>query len=176
MKSTRTLEEHLKTIRNQGYVPWINPNASKEGLTVVDAICAHGLSWWSAELVKKGDLYEWDDTDEDDEGFCEPCINHDTVICQGCKKPWPRLSDEQLVKAWDDAQNLLLSEKCSCGKYWTRWIGVGPEPSVRPAQLTEENEMEWSYDVAPKIAKVAVGRNDPCSCGSGKKYKRCCLK
>jgi len=20
-----------------------------------------------------------------------------------------------------------------------------------------------------------IGRNDPCSCGSGKKYKRCCL-
>jgi hypothetical protein len=22
---------------------------------------------------------------------------------------------------------------------------------------------------------VSVGRNDPCPCGSGKKYKRCCL-
>ncbi|MCR5257714.1 MAG: SEC-C domain-containing protein, partial [Desulfovibrio sp.] len=22
----------------------------------------------------------------------------------------------------------------------------------------------------------AVGRNDPCPCGSGKKYKQCCLK
>lgn len=21
----------------------------------------------------------------------------------------------------------------------------------------------------------SIGRNDPCSCGSGKKYKRCCL-
>ncbi|MFZ1404770.1 MAG: SEC-C metal-binding domain-containing protein, partial [Anaerolineae bacterium] len=21
-----------------------------------------------------------------------------------------------------------------------------------------------------------VGRNDPCPCGSGKKYKKCCLK
>ncbi|MGC8834888.1 MAG: SEC-C metal-binding domain-containing protein [Armatimonadota bacterium] len=23
--------------------------------------------------------------------------------------------------------------------------------------------------------KVKVGRNDPCPCGSGKKYKKCCL-
>ncbi len=22
----------------------------------------------------------------------------------------------------------------------------------------------------------AIGRNDPCPCGSGKKYKRCCLE
>lgn len=26
----------------------------------------------------------------------------------------------------------------------------------------------------PAVRKVTVGRNDPCSCGSGKKYKRCC--
>lgn len=26
----------------------------------------------------------------------------------------------------------------------------------------------------PKAAKEKVGRNDPCPCGSGKKYKRCC--
>ncbi|HSF49181.1 MAG TPA: DUF1186 domain-containing protein [Nitrososphaeraceae archaeon] len=27
-----------------------------------------------------------------------------------------------------------------------------------------------------KILKKEVGRNDPCPCGSGKKYKKCCLK
>lgn len=26
----------------------------------------------------------------------------------------------------------------------------------------------------PARAKVAVGRNDPCPCGSGKKFKKCC--
>ena len=27
---------------------------------------------------------------------------------------------------------------------------------------------------APVAVKVKVGRNDPCPCGSGKKYKKCC--
>ncbi|MBT0727133.1 YecA family protein [Rosenbergiella australiborealis] len=27
----------------------------------------------------------------------------------------------------------------------------------------------------PKIAETKVGRNDPCPCGSGKKFKQCCL-
>jgi len=27
-----------------------------------------------------------------------------------------------------------------------------------------------------KIAEKKVGRNEPCSCGSGKKYKKCCGK
>jgi hypothetical protein len=26
-----------------------------------------------------------------------------------------------------------------------------------------------------KDDKIKTGRNDPCPCGSGKKYKRCCL-
>lgn len=26
-----------------------------------------------------------------------------------------------------------------------------------------------------QLAKRRVGRNDPCPCGSGKKFKRCCL-
>ena len=25
------------------------------------------------------------------------------------------------------------------------------------------------------IRSVKVGRNDPCTCGSGKKYKKCCI-
>jgi hypothetical protein len=28
--------------------------------------------------------------------------------------------------------------------------------------------------IEPSTPALAVGRNDPCSCGSGKKYKRCC--
>ncbi len=29
---------------------------------------------------------------------------------------------------------------------------------------------------APKTNEPKIGRNEPCSCGSGKKYKKCCLK
>jgi hypothetical protein len=31
----------------------------------------------------------------------------------------------------------------------------------------------FEHDVLPR--RQAVGRNDPCPCGSGKKYKKCCL-
>ena len=36
---------------------------------------------------------------------------------------------------------------------------------------------EWpqsSFPTMPYIAPPKVGRNDPCPCGSGKKYKNCC--
>ena len=37
-------------------------------------------------------------------------------------------------------------------------------------QIAEEQSQHESS------SKRKVGRNDPCPCGSGKKYKKCCLK
>ncbi len=38
------------------------------------------------------------------------------------------------------------------------------------------NDSDTSTAKQPKINKNKVGRNDPCPCGSGKKYKQCCGK
>ena len=38
------------------------------------------------------------------------------------------------------------------------------------------NESDTSVSKQPKKSKEKVGRNDPCTCGSGKKYKQCCGK
>jgi len=37
--------------------------------------------------------------------------------------------------------------------------------------LAEENQQQQ-----PFINEQKIGRNDPCLCGSGKKYKKCCLQ
>lgn len=43
-----------------------------------------------------------------------------------------------------------------------------------------KNENQWMYDtgevkvnVLPN-SNISIGRNDPCTCGSGKKFKKCC--
>ena len=43
--------------------------------------------------------------------------------------------------------------------------------------LPEPDLPEYDYAVppAPYVAPAKIGRNDPCPCGSGKKYKKCCL-
>ena len=40
----------------------------------------------------------------------------------------------------------------------------------QPAQAAEEVPLQVTY----RRAEATVGRNDPCPCGSGKKYKKCC--
>lgn len=45
------------------------------------------------------------------------------------------------------------------------------------AGLPGEDEDPLPPPVEPiKSEKSEVGRNDPCPCGSGKKYKKCCGK
>jgi SWIM/SEC-C metal-binding protein len=60
------------------------------------------------------------------------------------------------------------------------------------AKIFEQNNWEYKIEIAPdkpediadleillnwpepKEAEKKVGRNEPCPCGSGKKYKKCC--
>jgi len=43
--------------------------------------------------------------------------------------------------------------------------------------LTDKNEKkEDLFALTPFLLKEKTGRNDPCSCGSGKKFKKCCFK
>ena len=46
----------------------------------------------------------------------------------------------------------------------------------RKAGLPGEDEEPLPPPVEPIHADKNVGRNDPCPCGSGKKYKKCCGK
>jgi uncharacterized protein YecA (UPF0149 family) len=41
---------------------------------------------------------------------------------------------------------------------------------IKPIYLDSDNPFSQPRRVEPKI-----GRNDPCPCGSGKKYKKCCI-
>lgn len=74
----------------------------------------------------------------------------------------------------------------------SQWAGFNPESELSDAELMEifddlmntPAEFDESYfqsyvdgkgSKQPFIADIQAGRNDPCPCGSGKKYKKCCL-
>lgn len=75
----------------------------------------------------------------------------------GCEKPLTAA----LVKPHFDVMSLQ------------QWAAFQP-----PAELDAHESLSLSDEqVAIEIikTKVLAGRNDPCPCGSGKKYKKCCL-
>lgn len=52
---------------------------------------------------------------------------------------------------------------------WKYVIGLEPD---RPEDITDLEKL--LNPPKPRIAEKKVGRNDPCPCGSGTKYKKCC--
>jgi preprotein translocase subunit SecA len=52
---------------------------------------------------------------------------------------------------------------------------IPPEKTSRK-KTTAKKSTSQKKPVKKKIPEVKVGRNDPCPCGSGKKYKKCCGK
>ncbi len=56
----------------------------------------------------------------------------------------------------------------------TSWHGYTNEEEEHPDDQIND-EYEELPGIIPVPNKPKVGRNDPCPCGSGKKYKKCCL-
>ena len=59
----------------------------------------------------------------------------------------------------------------------------GGATSNAPASASQQNASDVVSEAAAAVEKAKpvrtgpkVGRNDPCPCGSGKKYKQCCGK
>lgn len=58
----------------------------------------------------------------------------------------------------------LMEELVYLSNHSRQWVVKGYTPSeLLPRDLK-------------KLSKIKIGRNDPCYCGSGKKYKKCCLR
>ncbi|MDH5218203.1 MAG: YchJ family metal-binding protein [Gammaproteobacteria bacterium] len=57
---------------------------------------------------------------------------------------------------------------------------AGGEHTIREKSYFIKQDDKWYYVQgkslqAPQAKTNKLGRNDPCSCGSGKKYKKCCM-
>ena len=73
----------------------------------------------------------------------------------------PRFSKEQI-----DALSEVAPEKIGA------WIVTLNDWRLANSRSTQIFSPPPSFSTAPPPGKV--GRNDPCPCGSGKKYKKCC--
>lgn len=53
-------------------------------------------------------------------------------------------------------------------------LPFGGEPSLQSVPYQQDQDDDWEPQ-QPYVREIPkIGRNDPCPCGSGKKYKKCC--
>ena len=80
-----------------------------------------------------------------------------------------------ITDAWEEVRDWHYFDELRPGRRpKSRRISDAPPPGL-PAPAT--SAPEWAEPSAPATYRRAPpkpGRNDPCPCGSGKKYKKCC--
>ncbi|MEH6347205.1 MAG: PBPRA1643 family SWIM/SEC-C metal-binding motif protein [Bermanella sp.] len=54
------------------------------------------------------------------------------------------------------------------------WIGEVEVKADQEENLRDLEILESQKDTAAAVTTKQANRNDPCPCGSGKKYKKCC--
>lgn len=78
---------------------------------------------------------------------------------------------QDILKAWSSYQ----SEEEQEGGLWDEKMGQLESGEFRIPTSEQSTNSEW-MPATVKRETPKVGRNEPCPCGSGKKYKKCCLK
>ncbi|GIU11491.1 hypothetical protein TUM4261_23230 [Shewanella sp. c952] len=104
-------------------------------------------------------------------------------------------AENQCILDWDNQsigysawESGLISADYDVIDSLSQWTGFNSESEMNDDDLmavfddlmSSPREIDDSYFESldaklPFIADIQAGRNDPCPCGSGKKYKKCCL-
>ncbi len=78
-------------------------------------------------------------------------------------------------EGFDMFQNMIDSIQEDIIRYMMRVTPqVREQVAEKPLHVTENRYEEEEHVKRPVHVEREIGRNDPCSCGSGKKYKKCC--
>jgi preprotein translocase subunit SecA len=84
-----------------------------------------------------------------------------------------RMFEEMTADFYREALALLFRAQVQAADETRRPAPRRVVHAYKPAAAGEEKE-EAGRPAQVRRAEVKVGRNDPCPCGSGKKYKKCC--
>ncbi|MHB1461768.1 MAG: DUF1186 domain-containing protein [Armatimonadota bacterium] len=149
-----------------------------QGIMTRDEVIAYFLSLFQGKLEREPvmvwggmvgqccDLYAGETAEEiyrafDDELVDTGFINKDAVVSS-----LARGKEKSLEQLTNDIHHTFIDDAVQEMSRWAYY------PKDQHAAKTPKIEQFWKP--APIQTGPKVGRNEPCPCGSGKKYKKCC--
>ena len=86
----------------------------------------------------------------------------------------------------EDVERIFSENEKDVGLYTRDWLSFYDEESIKrrqrrwKAEADEKEERQYEDESEGLLEPLAqgtpkIGRNSPCPCGSGKKYKKCCI-
>ena len=129
---------------------------------------------WKAGLPALVNLRNWLDAHvpdgEDDYFFADDCVDELIDVHADSVRPTDLIdaaSDMDLFTLSEDPEG-LISRLMAFDNAMPRWENNGWSADALHSKITGKRIFR-----NPDGTEMKVGRNDPCPCGSGKKYKKC---
>jgi hypothetical protein len=120
---------------------------------------------WNALVAGACDLYPADLMDDIQQAYRDELVDPYNIGVDDVQKDIALGKDRVLARLASDRHHRMVVDTVKEMEWWS---GFQPKEPQRIASVPQKTAI-------PKTtASPKVGRNEPCPCGSGKKYKKCC--
>jgi len=126
---------------------------------------------WDSLVSCSSDLHPEELLDDIKQAFEDELVDSNFIRFSNVKRELAEGKDRVLARLADDPHRGLIEDTVAEMEWWD-CFREDREMDTAVAALDSKSNPA----VFPPIRRAApkIGRNDPCPCGSGKKYKKCC--
>ena len=127
---------------------------------------------WDGLVCAVADLPAHELLEEVRQAYAEGLVDDTVADLEGIEQ------DIATPKPWRRDRQHLITDAIAEMEWWAafdpkeEWPRKLPEPEASPTLPAPARYVAPQ----PVVREPKIGRNDPCPCGSGKKYKKCCGK
>jgi hypothetical protein len=127
-------------------------------------LAREGSRVWTALVCCSCDLYPDELREEIERAFADGLVDTGDIDVEHVHQDLKQGKDRIMARTARDRHRRLIDD---AAEHIEKWC---------PAEVRPAASVAWSPTpvISPVRSTPKVGRNDPCPCGSGKKYKKCC--
>jgi hypothetical protein len=128
---------------------------------------------WAGLVSSACDLYPEELLDDIKQAFADGLVDEGSINLQDVQHDLAKGKERVLADLAADPHGQLVTDTVK-EMHW--WHGFEENKAKEKLPLPTSSAFDWGFKAQPPIRRDGpkVGRNDPCPCGSGKKYKKCC--
>jgi hypothetical protein len=128
---------------------------------------------WCALVSNSSDLYPAELLGDIERAYEEGLVDASFICFEDVQRTLALGKDQALARLADSPHRRLVEDAAA---EMERWACFGDDDASEATGAAQSTAMPAPVQVFLQTAsaKPKIGRNEPCPCGSGKKYKKCC--
>jgi len=129
---------------------------------------------WDALVSSSCDVYPAELLDDIERAYQEGLVDPGCIRLDEVKRDLAMGKDRLLARLASDSHLQLVQDTVKEMGWWACFQDDGSNGVKSAAHAPAKSSLPASASSQIKSTKPKTGRNAPCPCGSGKKYKKCC--